>query len=31
MAEFSVQRDRWMNLLRQGQLERPSVLAGSGE
>jgi len=31
MAEFSGQRDRWMNLLRQGQLGRPSVLAGSGE
>ncbi|MGD8329789.1 MAG: peptidoglycan DD-metalloendopeptidase family protein [Acidobacteriota bacterium] len=31
MAEFGAQRDRWMSILRQGQANRPVVLAGSGE
>ena len=31
MAEFARQRDVWISRLREGQIERPVVLAGSGE
>jgi hypothetical protein len=31
MAEFARQRDRWIGLLRQGQLGTPAILAGSSE
>lgn len=31
MAEFSKQRDRWISLLRRGQLGTPAILAGSSE
>ncbi|MCH7824109.1 MAG: M23 family metallopeptidase [Acidobacteria bacterium] len=31
MAEFALQRGVWISRLREGQIERPVVLAGSGE
>ena len=31
MADFALQRDIWISLLREGQLDRPIVLAGSSE